>query len=191
MLVLAAHEGRQDTKSVSRPGRKHRGRLEGGRGTAQELGRSVSVSDAFAHDLRRHEDQQLVLVVLVVVLLNRWPSTGISPRYGTFLSSSRSVVSRMPPSTTVWPSFDQHLRRDLAGVDRGHVDAAGGHDHLADAVLLDIEIEDDAVVRRDLRRDLERQHRLLERNGGRAARGGLPDTGSPCPARWSLPSGSR
>ena len=29
----------------------------------------------------------------------------MSPRYGTLVSSSRCVVARMPPSTTVWPSF--------------------------------------------------------------------------------------
>ena len=32
------------------------------------------------------------------------PSTGTSPRPGTFVSFSRRSVWRMPPRTTVWPS---------------------------------------------------------------------------------------
>ena len=46
---------------------------------------------------------------------------------------------------------------------------AARHD-LADRVLRDREVHDDAIVRRDLRHDVEAQHRLLERHRRRAAR---------------------
>src|SRR6059058_4965774 len=109
---------------------------------------------------------------LWMVFLNRCPSTGMSPRYGTLVSSSRCVVDRMPPSTTVCPSFTSTWVV-ISRVDRGHVHPARGHHHGADGVVLDIEVEDDAVVGRDLRLDLEGQHRLLELDGGGATRGGL------------------
>src|SRR6185437_4896700 len=67
----------------------------------------------------------------------------------------------------------QYLRDDFLSVDGGDVHATGLDDILTDAVLVDVEIEDDAVVRCDLRRHLQGQHRLLERNRGRAARGRL------------------
>jgi hypothetical protein len=41
----------------------------------------------------------------------------------------------------------------------------------ADRVVADVEIEDHAVIRRDQRGHLERQHRVLELGGGGAARG--------------------
>src|SRR4030081_1370433 len=46
-----------------------------------------------------------VLLLIFVVLLNRWPSTGISARNGTLFADLVFVLSRMPPSTTVWPSL--------------------------------------------------------------------------------------
>src|SRR5688572_19720147 len=44
-------------------------------------------------------------LLILLLVLNRLPTTGTSPRPGTFLTESRRSVSMMPPSTTVWPSF--------------------------------------------------------------------------------------
>src|SRR5580658_103043 len=46
-----------------------------------------------------------VLLLIFIVLLNRLPSTGMSAKNGTLLAAKDLVVSRMPPSTTVWPSL--------------------------------------------------------------------------------------
>ena len=46
-----------------------------------------------------------VLLLMLMVVLNRLPSTGMSAKNGTLLADLVLVVSRIPPSTTVWPSF--------------------------------------------------------------------------------------
>jgi hypothetical protein len=94
--------------------------------------------------------------------LEQVPSTGMSPSSGTFCSSLAALGLHDAAEDDRLAVVDEHLRDDLARVDRRH-DAAGRARHeLADAVLLDREVEDHAVVRRDLRLHLQRQHRLLE-----------------------------
>ena len=44
------------------------------------------------------------LSLIVVVVLNRLPSTGMSPSQGTLVAALDWVVERMPPSTSVSPS---------------------------------------------------------------------------------------
>ena len=62
----------------------------------------------------------------------------------------------------------QHLRLDVLGVDRD----AGGRG-LAAAVLVDVQVEDDVALGRDLRRDFQLERGLAERHRGGAAGGGL------------------
>src|SRR6516165_11450692 len=147
---------------------------EGGR-TQLSPGPERSVIDAHAlvHDLRSDEDHQLILVVLVTGVLEQVPEERDVPEIrdlGVVLALRGLEDAAEHHRLAV---VHQHLGCDLAGVDRGDVHAAGRHHHAADAVVAHVEVHDDAVVGRDLRGDLERQHRLLELNGGGAARGGL------------------
>ena len=90
----------------------------------------------------------------------------MSPSNGTLVTSSRSVCSKMPPITTVPPFSTSTCGLDVLGVDR----EAGGRG-AADAVLGDVDVEDDVAFGRDLRRHLELQVGLAELQRGGAAGG--------------------
>ncbi len=62
----------------------------------------------------------------------------------------------------------QYVGRDLLGIDR-----RSRRGYRADAVLVDIQVHDDVVVRRDLRFHLQRQSGFFERDAGGTTRGRL------------------
>src|SRR5581483_6465978 len=118
--------------------------------------------DTFANDLRRHKNQQFVLVIDFLGGLEEISQYRdiTEPRYfGGYVTRRGLENAAEHNGLTV---VHQHLCRDFARVDGRNIHAAGGHDDRTDVIVTDIEIENDAAVRRNVRRDFQRQHRLLE-----------------------------
>src|SRR5262249_22971773 len=98
--------------------------------------------DSLTNDLRRYEDQQLILVVLLRLLLEeRTQNRDIAqPRHlGLIVTLRRLEDTAQHDGLTV---VHEHLGHDLLRVDRGYVDAAGSDRDRADGVFLDVEVED-------------------------------------------------
>src|SRR5579863_8974321 len=145
----------------------------GGRFIVAGRNGSVIDVDALAQDLRGNEDHELILVVLVGRALEQVANDGDVAQVrhlGVVLALGGLQDAAEHHGLAV---VHQHLGGDFARVDRGHVHPARGHYHGADVVVTHVEVEDDAVVRRDVRCHSERQHRLPKLDGGGAARGGL------------------
>ena len=131
---------------------------EGGRVSIRIAWRSVD-ADAFAQDLRRHEDQQLVLVVGPAGGLEEAAEHRHVAEVRDLLLGLATLGLEDAAEHDGLTVVHEHLGGDFARVDRRNLRSGAADDDLADAVLLDVEVENDAVVRRDLRRDLERRAR--------------------------------
>src|SRR5690348_8148585 len=111
----------------------------GGRYLCRNCRRSVD-ADAFAQDLGRHEDQQLVLVVGTAGGLEDAAEHRDVAQVRHLLLGLATLGLEDAAENHGLAVVHQNLRGDLAGVDRGHLLTGAADDDLAHAVLLDVEV---------------------------------------------------
>ncbi len=109
-----------------------------------------------------------LLVVDLLGILEQMPDQGQAAEERHAVDAVRVGVLEHAAEDHGLAVVDQHLGGDLPGVDAGHA-----QEHGPDGVLGHLQVHHDAVVGGDLRRDLQAQGRLLERDRGRAAGGRL------------------
>src|SRR5690606_11245981 len=119
-------------------------------------------NESFRHDLGGDEDQQLALALALHGLAEQAAEVGQVAKE-RHLGNARLLLRLI--DTTEHHGFaigHQHLGFDLGDVDGGNTT---GHVDLAHRVLVDHQVHDDVVVRRDLRGNVQLQHGLLEGGG--------------------------